>query len=77
MEMSFSIEVDSKLHIRNVTLSDDAHGKVLFEGTLGKLEGLSFVDDVVLELKGTHGVLRVDVEERAFRNVLSKRKLVA
>ena len=76
METGFSLEVDSKLHVKNVTISDEAHGRVLFEGSLGKLEELSLIDGVVLEIRGAHGTLRVEIEEEGLRDMLAKRNPV-
>jgi len=35
--------------------------RVLMEGTIGSLRHAGFVEDTVLELEGTEGVLRVDL----------------
>ena len=57
----FSIEMKSKRHVKNISISDEAHDRVLFEGNIGGLEELSMVDERVLEVRGNHGLLRVDV----------------
>ena len=35
--------------------------RILMEGTIGTLKQAGFVEDAVLELVGTNGVLRVDL----------------
>ena len=71
MEHSFSIEMKSKKHVRNISVSNESHERVLFEGFLGELEDLSMVDGAVLEVKGTNGVLRIDLTEEDLRKILS------
>ena len=61
MEHGFSIEMKSKKYVKNMSISDEAHGRVLFEGNLGELRELSFVEGDVLEFTGIYGVLRVNV----------------
>jgi len=57
----FSIEMESKRYVKNISISDEAHDRVLFEGNIGELEELSMVDETVLEIRGRNGLLRVDV----------------
>ncbi len=57
----FSIEMESKRHVKNISISNEAHDRVLFEGDIGELKELSMVDEKVLEIRGSNGLLRVDV----------------
>lgn len=57
-ERDFSIELKSKNFWRSV-LSNHESGAVIIEGTLGKLQHASFVEPEILEIKGSHGVLRI------------------
>jgi len=59
-ELVFTVELKSRGNVKNVTLSNGAQG-VLIEGTLGALKRAEFVEDVVLEVTGDSGVLRVDL----------------
>jgi hypothetical protein len=59
-ELVFTVELKSRGNVKNVALSNGAHG-VLIEGTLGALKRAEFVEDVVLEVTGDNGVLRVDL----------------
>ncbi len=61
----------SKKHVRHISVSNESHERVLFEGFLGELEGLSMVDGAVLEVKGTNGVLRIDLTVEDLRGMLS------
>ena len=60
-ERSFSIELNSKINLKRVTLTDHSHENVLLEGTIGELEHAGFTDGVILEIVGKKGILRVDL----------------
>lgn len=74
MERSFSIELTSKKHVRHISVSNESHNRVLFEGFLGELEELALVEGAVLEVKGANGVLRIDLSEDELRKMLSQKK---
>lgn len=38
--------------------------RVLFEGDLGEREEVAFVGGSMLEIRGTHGILRVELGQR-------------
>ena len=59
LEHTFSVEMKSKKFVKNISISDEAHERVLFEGNLGKLLELALVEGDVLEFIGVNGVLRV------------------
>ncbi|MFX1606897.1 MAG: hypothetical protein ACFFDD_13465 [Promethearchaeota archaeon] len=65
---AFSIELDSKRFL-SLEQPKDVDGSVLVEGTLGELLSKEFVEGVMLELKGTHGVLRIDLTETEWDNL--------
>lgn len=73
-ERGFSVEMASKEHVRSLILSDESQGKVLFEGNLGELQELEMVEEIVLQVKGTNGTLRIDLEEDEFRKMLEKKE---
>jgi hypothetical protein len=54
---AFSIELKSKEYLRNVMISNRTGETVLVEGFLGELEELSLVEDAMLELRGSNGIL--------------------
>ena len=60
-ERFFSVELKSKVNLKNVTVRDSSQENVLVEGTLGKLQHAEFADGVVLEVFGDNGVLRVNL----------------
>ena len=66
-ERVFTVELNSKSDVKNLSVQDGVRRTVI-EGTIGALKHAGFVEDTVLELVGTRGVLRVDLA----RNDLAK-----
>ena len=71
---AFSVEMKSKEYIKTISVSDDSQEGVLIEGFLGKLEELGMVEEVILEVKGLNGTLRIDLDEEELRKMLDKKK---
>jgi hypothetical protein len=69
-EHTFSVEMKSKRYVKNISISDEAHDRVLFEGNLGELLELSLAEEDVLEFVGSNGVLRLAVTEDQLRKAL-------
>jgi hypothetical protein len=55
----FSIELKSKGNVKNASLDGD--DKVFIEGSIGSLIRAHFVEDLVLEVIGSNGELRIDL----------------
>jgi len=70
VEHAFSVEMKSKRYVKSISISDEAHDRVLFEGNLGELLELSIAEGNVLEFVGVNGVLRVAVTEEQLRKAL-------
>ncbi len=66
----FSVEMESKKHVRSISISDEAHDRVLFEGDLGRLLEVSIIESSALEMVGEHGVLRIEIGEDVLQRVL-------
>jgi hypothetical protein len=62
-ERFFSVELKSKVSLKNVTLSDSSLENVLLEGTLGQLQHAMFAEGVILEVVGDKGVLRINLSQ--------------
>jgi hypothetical protein len=63
-ERFFSIELQSKANLKNVTLSNGgSQENVLIEGTIGQLRRATFVDGIVLEVVCDKGVLRINITQ--------------
>lgn len=77
MDRGFTAEISSKRYVKNVSISNEAHDRVLFEGVFGELLEVYMVDDKVLEIKGTEGTLRIDVTKQELALIFEKREDVA
>ena len=64
------VELKSKQHIQNVSISEKANERVFFEGNLGNLLNISIIETNALEMIGENGVLRIDVDEDVLANLL-------
>ena len=69
-EHSFSIQLKNRDHVKNVSLGDET--EVLFEGYLGELESLGLIEEAVVEIKGSNGVLRIDLTRDQLMQILQK-----
>ena len=70
-ERGFSLELNSKEHVKRFTILNGAGSRVLVEGFLGVLQQITLVEGLMLEVKGSKGVLRMDMMEDELRRVLS------
>jgi hypothetical protein len=68
----FSVEMKSKRHVRSISISNEARDRVLFEGDLGELEEVAFIGGSMLEVRGTNGVLRVELGQRETEKLMGQ-----
>jgi len=73
MEHSFSVELNSKDHVKLVALDDDQN-KTLIEGFLGELIELNFVEGALLEIKGSNGIFRIDLNNEDLKKLSQHKK---
>ena len=73
MKHIFSVEMKSKRHVKNISISDEGYERVFFEGDLGDSVEISLVEGDVLEVIGGNGILRIGVTESELRTVLSRK----
>ena len=62
-ERVFSVELNSKHNLKNLTLTSGGSDTVLLEGSIGELIQATFTEGIILEITGKNGVLRVDLGE--------------
>jgi len=62
-ERSFSVDLKSTVNLRHVAFNSDSREHALIEGSIGELEHAEFFEDMVLEIQGRKGVLRIDISE--------------
>jgi len=64
------VELKSKDQVRSISISDESHDRVLFEGDLGRLLEVSIIESSALEMIGENGVLRMEIDEDVLQRVL-------
>lgn len=67
-ESSFSIELKAKEYIKTINLANGSSESVLVEGTIGQLLHSEFVENIVLEVVGKKGTLRIDLIPEQIKN---------
>ena len=70
VDHTFTVEMTSKKHVKSISISDDSHDRVLFEGNLGALQDLSLVEGDVLEIIGVNGVLRINLTKNQLQETI-------
>jgi hypothetical protein len=68
-ERFFSVELKSKADLKNVTLANGSRDSVLIEGTVGELVQAMFVEDVILEIVGKKGTLRINLKAEELKSL--------
>ena len=66
-ERFFSIELNTKQQIKNMTINEDQKQSTLIEGTIGNLVEATFTEGIVLEVTGTKGTLRLDLQAKELK----------
>ena len=73
-EHSFSIEMKSENCVRRMSFFDEENGHVFFEGFLGNLKNIAIVEDVMLEIEGKNGVIKLDITRQELEKGLTSKK---
>lgn len=66
-ERYFSVELKSKVYLKNVTLTNGSADNALIEGTLGDLVLATFAEDVIFEVVGTKGTFRINLAKNEIK----------
>jgi hypothetical protein len=62
-ERSFSVELKPEANLRHIAYNNNSREHAIIEGSIGELEHAEFVEDMVLEIRGRKGVVRIDISE--------------
>lgn len=73
-ERFFSIELKSKVNLKNITLTNGGHENVLVEGTIGELQRAEFAEGIILEVVGDKGVLRINLTQDEIKKKVNQGK---
>jgi hypothetical protein len=71
---SFSIELASKNHMDMISVSNEQKAEVMFEGELGGLVQIEFIEGIILQITGDNGVFRIDLTEKELSHGLAKKR---
>jgi hypothetical protein len=71
-EHTFSIEMKSKSSLNHISLSDISAEPVLIQGELGRLDEIYFQEEVILEIRGSKGTLRLDISRKEIEKFLAR-----
>ncbi len=71
-ERCWTIELNSKASLKNVTMTNGSRDSVLVEGTLGELVRATFADGIILEVVGKKGTLRINLVEGEIKKSTDK-----
>lgn len=75
-EHSFSVEMKSENCVRRMSFLDNENDRVFFEGFLGELKNVSLVEDLMLEISGVNGILRIDISKEEMEKFLGVKEVV-
>ena len=74
MDHSFSVEMNSSKHLGQMSISQNPVDHVLLEGNLGKLEKLMMIEEAVLVVQGSKGILRIDLNQDELKKLVLNEK---
>ena len=72
-KLSFSFELNSREHIKRVSLPNGTGDRLVVEGSLGTLIKGEIVEDIMLEIYGVNGIMRIEIARNELENVLCPR----
>jgi hypothetical protein len=72
--ISFSIELVSRNQVKRVSLPDGSGDRLMVEGHLGELTDMELVEDILLEIRGTSGILRIELSREELENALKRKR---
>jgi hypothetical protein len=65
----------SEKTVKRMSLSENENEHFFFEGYLGKLKDVSMIEDMMLQIDGVNGTLRMDITKQELQKILHlKRK---
>ena len=67
-ERFFSVELKSRADLTNITLANGTKDNVLVEGTIGELVKAVFVENMILEIVGKKGTLRINLKAKELKS---------
>ncbi|MBL7167221.1 hypothetical protein ISS40_00975 [Candidatus Bathyarchaeota archaeon] len=59
----FSVEIESKKQLTNVSISNKPHEQIVIEGFLGEFSEIEMIENALIQFKGANGVMRIDISK--------------
>jgi len=72
LQHSFSLELEGKEHLKRFSILNDSGNRVLLEGFVGELKEISLIEGSMLEVRGSNGILRIEMTEQELTRALKK-----
>ena len=69
---TFSVSLEKEDGLKNLCIGSEFGPKVEIEGNLGKLERINCVENAILEIRGSGGILRIDLNKETFERLLKE-----
>ena len=63
------MEIKSKRHLTNVSISNKPHERILIEGFLGEFSEIEMLENALIQFKGANGVLRIDLSKDQLNHI--------
>ena len=71
---SFSIELKKRGLIKRISLPEGSGDWLMIEGFIGELVEVELIEDILLQIKATDGILRIDLTRDELKKTLRSRK---
>ena len=72
---AFSISLENKENLPKVSYGKEFGPKVTIDGNLGKIEKVKINDEVILQIKGSKGVINIDFPKDMLNKLCSKKEV--
>ena len=73
-DISFSIELTSRNQIKRISIPDGSGDRLMVEGSLGELTSMELIEDILLEIKGRGGIMRIELSREELGEALKRKK---
>lgn len=60
--------------MKSISILNKSNDCVLIEGYLGELEEVGLIEGIMLEIRGTNGTFRMDLNEQELQKLLKKKE---
>ena len=72
--LAFSIDLHSRDQIGRILLPDGSGDRLTIDGFLGKLEKVEIIEDIMLEIRGARGIIRIEISREHIGKSLRRKQ---